>query len=104
MVEVITSGLPQVYKLWLGVSKGMLPVRHLAQKILLAVNYCGRQLARRLWWAAPAYHEKEGATPHPVVRKHGLRYDGRPGERVGVWVGMCNLDSLSGKGEKFVKN
>ena len=30
-------------KLWRGVSKGMLPVKHLAPKILMAVNYGGRQ-------------------------------------------------------------
>ena len=43
VIEVMTSGLPQVSNLWLGVSKGMLPVRHLAQKILtiVAVNCCG---------------------------------------------------------------
>ena len=43
----------------------MLPVKHLASKILLVVNYCGRQLARRLGWAAPAYHRKEGYC-HPA--------------------------------------
>ena len=51
--------------LWFEASKGMLHVKHLAPKILMAVNYCVRQLARRLGWAAPAYHRKEGATPHP---------------------------------------
>ena len=58
VVEVMTSGLPPVCKLWLGVSKGMLPVRRLAPKIVkvMAVYYCGCQLARRLEWAAPAYH------------------------------------------------
>ena len=30
-----------------GVSKGMLAVRHLAKKILIVVNYYGRQLAHR---------------------------------------------------------
>ena len=42
-------------------------VKQLAQEIhkIMAVSYCGRQLAQRLRWAAPAYHEKEGATPHP---------------------------------------
>ena len=43
----------------LGVEKGMLLVKHLAPKILMAVNYCGRQLARTLGWAAPAYHDKQ---------------------------------------------
>ena len=57
----MTSGLPQVCKLLLGVSEGMLPVKHLAQKILkiMAVNYCGRHLARRLGWAAPAYNKEK---------------------------------------------
>ena len=49
VVEVMTSGLPQVCEQWLGVGNGMLPVEHLAPEILkiMAVNYCGRQLARR---------------------------------------------------------
>ena len=34
VVEVMTSGLPQVCKPWLGVCKDMLPVKHLAPKIL----------------------------------------------------------------------
>ena len=59
MVKVLTSGLPKVCKLWLGVNKGMLPVKHLAPKILMImeINYCGRQLAQRLGWAASAYHK-----------------------------------------------
>ena len=46
----------------------MLPVKHLAPKILIAVNYCGRQLAQRLEWAAPDYHKIEGAAPHMLER------------------------------------
>ena len=69
VTEVITSGLPQVCKLWLGVSKGMLPVKHVAETIRIAVNYCGRQLALGLGWAAPAYHKKKGTTLHPGARK-----------------------------------
>ena len=65
VVEVMTSELPQVCKLWLGVSKGMIPVEDLAQKIIMAVNYCGHQLTRRLGLAALAYHKKEGVIPHP---------------------------------------
>ena len=61
----MTLGLPQVYKLWLGVDKGLLPVRHLAPQILMAVNYHGRSLDGWLGWAAPAYHKKESATLHP---------------------------------------
>ena len=88
----MTYGLPQVCYLWLRISKGMLHVRHLAPKILMAVNYCGRQLAEGLGLAAPAYHRKgatmEGATPHPGSCKFSLQYDGRPDENFGVWVGM----------------
>ena len=73
----------------------MLPVRHLAPKILLAVNYCGRQLAWRFGWASPAYHEKEGATLHPGACKRSLQYDRRPDWRIGVQVGIWNLGELS---------
>ena len=52
----------------------------------------------------PAYHRKEGATPHPGASKFSLQYDGRLEERVGVRVVTWNLGSLSGKGEKLVKN
>ena len=38
---------------------GHAPVKHLATKILITVNYCGHQLDRLLGWAAPAYHKKE---------------------------------------------
>ena len=44
VVEVMTSGLPQVCKLELGVSSSMLPVKHLAPKILMAVH--GYKLAK----------------------------------------------------------
>ena len=94
----MTSGLPQVCKLWLGVSKGMLPVKHLAPKILIAANYCGHQLAPRIGWMATACHKKEGLTPHPGVCKHILQYDGKPDGRFWVRVGTWNLGSLSGKG------
>ena len=43
---------------------GMLFVRHLAPQILMAVDFCGCQIAQRLGWARPAHHKKEGATPH----------------------------------------
>ena len=46
-VGVIPLGLQHVCKLWLEVSKDILPVKHLAPKIV-AVNYCGCQLAQRL--------------------------------------------------------
>ena len=50
-----------------GLGKDMLPVDHLAPKILkiMVVNFCGRKLVRRLELAAPAYHKKDCATPHP---------------------------------------
>ena len=86
VLEVMTSALPQVCKLLLGVSNGMLPMKHLSPKILMAVNYCRRQLARRLGWAAPAYHKKEGAIPHPGVYMRSLQYDRRPDGRFGVRV------------------
>ena len=44
-IEAMTSGLPQVSTQWFRVNNGMLLVKHLAPKILMAVNYCGRQLA-----------------------------------------------------------
>ena len=74
-------------------------VRHLAPNILkiMAVNYCWRQLARKLGWAAPAYHKKEGATPHPGACKFNLQYDGRPDECFWVRVGTWNLVSQGGK-------
>ena len=74
--------------------QGQAPVKHLAPKILMAVHYCGRQLARRIGWAAPAFHKKEGASTYPGVCKHSLQYDGRPDERFGTW----NSGSLGGKG------
>ena len=104
--EVMTLGLPQVCELWLGVSKGMVLVKHLAPNILktLAVNYCGCQLARRKGWVAPAYHKNEGATLHPGESKFSLHYNGRPHERFGVRVWTWNLGILGGFGEKLVKN
>ena len=76
----------------------MLPVKQLAPKILMAVNYCGCQLAQNFLRAAPAYYKKEGATQHPGSCKHSLKYDGRPDGRFGLQVGMWNLGSVSGKG------
>ena len=52
----------------------MLHVRYLPPKVLMAVSYCGRQLARKLGKVAPTYHRKEGATPHSGVREHSLQY------------------------------
>ena len=76
----------------------MLSVKYLAPKVLMAVNYCGRQLVHGLGWASFAYHEKEGTTPHPGACKHSLPYDRKPDGRVEVRVGTWNLVSLSGKG------
>ena len=103
VVDVMTLGLPQVCKPLFGVSKGMLPVRHLALTILMAVNYCRCLLARLLELVTPAYHNKEGGTLHPGVCMHGFQYDGRPDGRFLMWVGTWNLGSLSGKGEEVCK-
>ena len=97
VVEAMTSGQPQLRHLWFGVSKCMLPVRHPAPKIIMVVNDCLHQLAR-MFWVAPAYHEKEGATPHPGACWHSLQYDKRTDGCFRVRVGMLNLCSLSGKG------
>ena len=56
-----------VCKLWLGVGRGMLPVKHLPLKILNGVNYCGRQLAQGFEWTARAYLKKEG---QPLILQH----------------------------------
>ena len=74
----MTSGLPQVRKLWFVVSKGMLPVQHLAPEILIDVDYCEHQLGRWLVWMASAYRKMEGASLHHGVRKHGLMEDATP--------------------------
>ena len=78
----------------------MLPVWHLANKILkiMAVNYCGYQLARRFGWAVPACHKEGGAAQHPGACKFSLQYDGGPDRHFEVRVGTSNLVSLSGKG------
>ena len=76
----------------------MFPVKHPAPKILLAVNYCGLQLAQRLGLAAHAYLKKEGATLHPRVCKYSLQYGERPNGRLGVRVGTWNLGGQGGKG------
>ena len=90
----MTLGLPHVCELWFGVCNGMLPVRHLTPKILVAVNYCGCQLAQKLGWVAPACHKNDGATPPPGTCKRSLQYDGRLDGRFLVWVGTWNFDSL----------
>ena len=101
-LTIVVERTTQVCKLWFGVRKGMLPAIHLAPNILIIVeiNYCGRQLARRLGSAAPAYHEKEGATPIPGVFRHSMQYDGRHDGCFWMKVGTWNLGSLRGKREK----
>ena len=32
----------------------MLPIKHLAQKIFMELDYCGRQVAQCFWWAKPS--------------------------------------------------
>ena len=63
----MTLGLSHDCKLWLRLSKGMLPVKHVVQKILIAVNYCGRLLPQRLGFLASAYHEMEAAILHANI-------------------------------------
>ena len=65
----------------------MLPVRHLAPKIQMVLNYCGHHLARRLGWVAPAYHKKEGVAQHPGMCMFSLQYDGRTDVCCGVGAG-----------------
>ena len=82
----------------------MLPGRHLAPKTFTAVNYCGRQLARRLRCFSPVYHKWEGATLYPGVHNHSLQYGGTPDWRFGMQVGALNFGSLSGQeGEELRK-
>ena len=50
--------------------------KHTGPKLLMAVNRLGRQLARRMGWLAPAYHEEEGAAPRPGAHRHSLLYGG----------------------------
>ena len=83
----MTSGLPQVCNLWLGVSKGMLPVGHPPPLILMAVSCCWRPLSRRLEWTSPAYRRKEGTNQHPGVCRHSLLYDWWPDGRFGCGLG-----------------
>ena len=52
----------------------------------------------------PAYHRKEGVTPHRGACKFSLQYEGRLDWLLMVLDETWNLGSLSGKGEKFVKN
>ena len=64
----------------------------------MTFNYCDNHLARMLGWSAPAYHKKDGATPHPGACKFSLQYDWRSDECFGVRFWVWNLGSLSGKG------
>ena len=65
----------------------------------MAVDYCWRQLAWGLRWVAPAYVDKVVATFNLGVHKYSLQYDVSPHWRFWVQVGICNIGSLSGKGE-----
>ena len=84
----------------LGVSKGMLPLKTTCsdKMLMMAATKHEHQPARRLGWAALAYHKQEGATPDPGPRKHCLQNDGKPDERFGVRVGTWNIGSMSGRG------
>ena len=68
---------------------------------MMAAKKHGYQPARRLGWAALAYHKQEGATPHPGPRKHCLQNDGKPDERFGVRLGTWNIGSMSGRGTEM---
>ena len=57
-VEFMTSGLPQVCKLWLGVGKGMLPVKNVAEKN-------PRIHGRQLLWASTSLKVVVGGTCLP---------------------------------------
>ena len=65
---------------------------------MMAATKHGHQPARRLGWAALAYHKQEGATPDPGPCKHCLQNDGKPDKRFGVRVGTWNIGSMSGRG------
>ena len=72
----------------------MFLVKHIAPKVIIAVNCCGRQLVRRLEWSATAYHKNVGATPHSGGCKRSLQYDGRHDGRFVVLVGTYNVGRL----------
>ena len=67
----------------------MLPVKHLAPKILKIMA------AQRVGWALPTFHKKDGATTHPGACKHSLQYDGWPDGCFEVRIGTLNFGSLS---------
>ena len=56
------------------------------------VDYCGCQLAGRLWQAASAYIKNE----HPGACIHSLQYDGLVRLALWVRVRMWNIGRLSG--------
>ena len=63
-------GTTHVPKMRLGVSKGMLPVKTTCSNkiLMMAATKHGHQPARRLGWAALAYHKQEGAIPDPGLQ------------------------------------
>ena len=88
VVEIMTSGLPHVYELCFGLSDGMHREEHLGPRIIMAANYCRRQLLRRFGWVVPAYHKEVSATLHPGVCKHSLQFSRRPDVHFGVHFGV----------------
>ena len=60
----------------------MPPVKHLAPKIPMAINYCGRQVVRRLGRAVAAY-----ITSRSGACKHNIQHDETPDWRLGCWLG-----------------
>ena len=75
----------------------MLPIRHLALKILMVVNYCGLQLTRRVGRDLPTIKSRV----HPGTCKFSLQNDGVSDGRFGVRITMWNLGS--GKGVEVCK-
>ena len=86
-----TSRLPQVCKLWLRTSKGMLPARHLAPLIVMTVDYRERQPAGMFAREAPAFF-------NPSSCEHGLHYDGKPDWHSKV-IDVCCLQKVRWRGQ-----
>ena len=77
----------------------MLPVKTTCSNTIFMMETTkhGHQPARRLGWAAYAYHKQEGASPDPGPCKHCLQNDGKPDERFGVRLGPWYIGSMSGR-------
>ena len=69
-----TTALLQVCRLWFGVDRGTLPVKHLAPQIPMAVDYCGRQPAKILDLAGPACLERK-IQPPLILERTSIDWD-----------------------------